>query len=76
MTDPKAGEEKPVYCSFCGRANHEAGVDGVIATDNANICNRCVDMCVEIIQFERLKRKFSTRNEVWIKRDTSDDPSK
>lgn len=41
----------------------------MIAADNANICNRCVDLCVEIIQFERLKKKFGTRNEVWIKRE-------
>jgi len=36
----------PLYCSFCGKADHE--VENLIAGPTAFICNECVDLCKKI----------------------------
>lgn len=41
MSDPK-----PLYCSFCGKSQHEVRM--LITSFSANICNECVDICAEI----------------------------
>jgi hypothetical protein len=40
-------EEEIVFCSFCGKSQHE--VFRMIAGDKVNICSECVDLCNEII---------------------------
>lgn len=35
------------HCSFCGKAKSE--VKQLIAADNANICNECIELCTDLI---------------------------
>ena len=36
------------HCSFCGKKKNE--VDQLIAADDANICNECVALCMDLIE--------------------------
>ncbi|HLA34266.1 MAG TPA: ATP-dependent Clp protease ATP-binding subunit ClpX [Rhodocyclaceae bacterium] len=48
MADIKSGRgEKPLYCSFCGKSQHE--VKKLIAGPSVFICDECVDLCIDII---------------------------
>ena len=49
MTDRK-GQEKLLYCSFCGKSQHE--VKKLIAGPSVFICDECVDLCNDIIRDE------------------------
>src|SRR5574343_709697 len=46
----KGGNEKLLYCSFCGKSQHE--VQRLIAGPQVYICNECVDLCGDIIRDE------------------------
>ena len=35
------------HCSFCGKAKHE--VKKLIAGQDANICNECIELCDDLI---------------------------
>lgn len=41
-----------LYCSFCGKTNHE--VLKLIAGPTVFICNECVDLCSDILANERV----------------------
>ena len=43
-------KEKLLYCSFCGKSQHE--VKKLIAGPSVFICNECVDLCNEIVREE------------------------
>ncbi len=43
-------EAGPLECSLCGKA--EGAVAKVISGPGVNICDVCVDLCVEILQDE------------------------
>jgi ATP-dependent Clp protease ATP-binding subunit ClpX len=47
MADKKAGPEKLLYCSFCGKSQHE--VKKLIAGPSVFICDECIDLCNDII---------------------------
>ncbi|GGX87954.1 ATP-dependent Clp protease ATP-binding subunit ClpX [Vogesella alkaliphila] len=47
--------EKLLYCSFCGKSQHE--VQRLIAGPQVYICNECVDLCTDIIH-EELEAKL------------------
>ena len=49
MTD-KAGGEKLLYCSFCGKSQHE--VRKLIAGPSVFICDECIQLCNDIIREE------------------------
>lgn len=49
MTD-KSGGEKLLYCSFCGKSQHE--VRKLIAGPSVFVCDECVDLCNDIIREE------------------------
>jgi len=49
MSD-KSGNEKLLYCSFCGKSQHE--VRKLIAGPSVFICDECVDLCNDIIREE------------------------
>ncbi|AFP85325.1 ATP-dependent protease ATP-binding subunit ClpX [secondary endosymbiont of Ctenarytaina eucalypti] len=54
MTDKlKNGSRKLLYCSFCGKCQHE--VRKLIAGPSVYICDECVDLCKEIIREEIIK---------------------
>jgi len=44
----KQGDDKLLYCSFCGKSQHE--VRKLIAGPSVFICDECVDLCVDIIR--------------------------
>ncbi|MFM8610368.1 MAG: ATP-dependent Clp protease ATP-binding subunit ClpX, partial [Burkholderiaceae bacterium] len=51
MADKKgASGEKTLYCSFCGKSQHE--VKKLIAGPSVFICDECIDLCNEIIRDE------------------------
>jgi ATP-dependent Clp protease ATP-binding subunit ClpX len=45
-----ANGEKTLYCSFCGKSQHE--VKKLIAGPSVFICDECIDLCNEIIRDE------------------------
>src|SRR5512142_505957 len=49
MTDKKSGD-KLLYCSFCGKSQHE--VKKLIAGPSVFICDECIDLCNDIIRDE------------------------
>jgi ATP-dependent Clp protease ATP-binding subunit ClpX len=50
MSDTTTSTEKPLYCSFCGKSQHE--VKKLIAGPNVFICDECIDLCTDIITEE------------------------
>lgn len=46
----KSEDEKLLYCSFCGKSQHE--VKKLIAGPSVFICDECVDLCNDIIKEE------------------------
>ena len=51
MADKKAASsEKALYCSFCGKSQHE--VKKLIAGPSVFICDECIDLCNDIIRDE------------------------
>lgn len=40
-------KDKTPQCSFCGKAKDE--VQQLIAADDANICNECIELCTDLI---------------------------
>jgi ATP-dependent Clp protease ATP-binding subunit ClpX len=49
MSDKKSGE-KLLYCSFCGKSQHE--VRKLIAGPSVFICDECIELCNDIIRDE------------------------
>src|SRR5574338_380555 len=50
MTEKKSGGEKLLYCSFCGKSQHE--VKKLIAGPSVFICDECIELCNDIIRDE------------------------
>ena len=51
MADKKGtASEKNLYCSFCGKSQHE--VKKLIAGPSVFICDECIDLCNDIIRDE------------------------
>ena len=45
-----ASSEKTLYCSFCGKSQHE--VKKLIAGPSVFVCDECIELCNEIIRDE------------------------
>ena len=50
MTEKKSGPEKLLYCSFCGKSQHE--VKKLIAGPSVFICDECIELCNDIVRDE------------------------
>ena len=50
MADKKSGTEKLLYCSFCGKSQHE--VKKLIAGPSVFICDECIELCNDIVRDE------------------------
>jgi ATP-dependent Clp protease ATP-binding subunit ClpX len=50
MSDKKSSSEKLLYCSFCGKSQHE--VKKLIAGPSVFICDECIELCNDIIRDE------------------------
>ena len=48
MAEKKGTPEKLLYCSFCGKSQHE--VKKLIAGPSVFICDECIDLCNDIIR--------------------------
>jgi len=48
----KGSQEKLLYCSFCGKSQHE--VKKLIAGPSVFICDECIALCNDIIRDEVL----------------------
>ena len=59
-TNNTENSEKLLYCSFCGKSQHE--VRKLIAGPSVFICDECVELCDDIIREEVLD-DFSTSSE-------------
>jgi ATP-dependent Clp protease ATP-binding subunit ClpX len=57
--DKSKDDEKLLYCSFCGKSQHE--VRKLIAGPSVFICDECVELCNDIIR-EEMEEKSSERN--------------
>ena len=50
MSEITTATDKPLFCSFCGKNQHE--VKKLIAGPNVFICDECIDLCTDIITEE------------------------
>jgi ATP-dependent Clp protease ATP-binding subunit ClpX len=50
MPEKKGSSEKVLYCSFCGKSQHE--VKKLIAGPSVFICDECIELCNDIIRDE------------------------
>ncbi|MDR1934285.1 MAG: ATP-dependent Clp protease ATP-binding subunit ClpX [Candidatus Accumulibacter sp.] len=50
MAEKKSGGEKLLYCSFCGKSQHE--VKKLIAGPSVFICDECIELCNDIVRDE------------------------
>ncbi|MBS0959421.1 MULTISPECIES: ATP-dependent Clp protease ATP-binding subunit ClpX [Acetobacter] len=59
----KTGDSKnTLYCSFCGKSQHE--VRKLIAGPTVFICDECVELCMDIIREEHKTSQVSSREGV------------
>ena len=60
----KKSDEKLLYCSFCGKSQHE--VKKLIAGPSVLICDECIDLCNDIIREESPdeQENRATRNDL------------
>ena len=49
-SDQSGDGKNPLYCSFCGKSQHE--VKKLIAGPTVFICDECVELCMDIIREE------------------------
>ena len=52
MSEDNNNDDKLLYCSFCGKSQHE--VKKLIAGPSVFICDECVELCNDIIREEML----------------------
>lgn len=57
MAEQKGTGEKLLYCSFCGKSQHE--VKKLIAGPSVFICDECIDLCNDIIRDEQAEATSS-----------------
>jgi ATP-dependent Clp protease ATP-binding subunit ClpX len=50
LSETTNSADKVLYCSFCGKSQHE--VKKLIAGPSVFICDECIDLCTDIIQEE------------------------
>ena len=50
MAEKKSSTEKLLYCSFCGKSQHE--VKKLIAGPSVFICDECIELCNDIVRDE------------------------
>ncbi|MDP6954241.1 MAG: ATP-dependent Clp protease ATP-binding subunit ClpX [Alphaproteobacteria bacterium] len=63
MNKPTGAESKnTLYCSFCGKSQHE--VRKLIAGPTVFICDECVELCMDIIREEHKNNLVKTRDGV------------
>ncbi len=64
------GDGKLLYCSFCGKSQHE--VRKLIAGPSVFICDECVDLCNDIITEELQEKDEGDKQSLPIPREIND----
>ena len=66
-------KNKTLYCSFCGKSQHE--VEKLIAGPTVFICGECIELCADIIDYtpwkyylSKIKYKLTTINGLFYKK--------
>jgi len=62
MTKPPGDSKNTLYCSFCGKSQHE--VRKLIAGPTVFICDECVELCMDIIREEHKTTLVKSRDGV------------
>ena len=62
MTKPPGNSKNTLYCSFCGKSQHE--VRKLIAGPTVFICDECVELCMDIIREEHKTTLVKSRDGV------------
>ena len=62
MGKPGADSKNTLYCSFCGKSQHE--VRKLIAGPTVFICDECVELCMDIIREEHKSALVKSRDGV------------
>jgi ATP-dependent Clp protease ATP-binding subunit ClpX len=55
VSEKSSSGEKLLYCSFCGKSQHE--VRKLIAGPSVFICDECIELCNDIIREETASDK-------------------
>ena len=55
MAETEDDNKSTLFCSFCGKSQHE--VKKLIAGPTVFICDECIDLCNEIVRDEVLGEK-------------------
>lgn len=58
----KGHDNKILYCSFCGKSQHE--VRKLIAGPSVYICDECVELCLDIIKEDTEKKNSSVTSKL------------
>jgi ATP-dependent Clp protease ATP-binding subunit ClpX len=59
MSKPSGDSKNTLYCSFCGKSQHE--VRKLIAGPTVFICDECVELCMDIIREEHKSALVKSR---------------
>ncbi|HUT48189.1 MAG TPA: ATP-dependent Clp protease ATP-binding subunit ClpX [Alphaproteobacteria bacterium] len=62
MSKPNGDTKNTLYCSFCGKSQHE--VRKLIAGPTVFICDECVELCMDIIREEHKSSLVKSRDGV------------
>jgi len=62
MSKPSGDSKNTLYCSFCGKSQHE--VRKLIAGPTVFICDECVELCMDIIREEHKSHLVKSRDGV------------
>jgi ATP-dependent Clp protease ATP-binding subunit ClpX len=60
MSKASTSDKNTLYCSFCGKSQHE--VRKLIAGPTVFICNECVELCMDIIREENKSSLVKTKD--------------
>lgn len=69
-TTPPSDSKNTLYCSFCGKSQHE--VKKLIAGPTVFICDECVELCMDIIREENKTAMVRSREGVPTPREICD----
>ncbi len=70
MSKPNGDSKNTLYCSFCGKSQHE--VRKLIAGPTVFICDECVELCMDIIREEHKSSLVKSRDGVPTPKDICD----
>ena len=69
-SDQSGDGKNPLYCSFCGKSQHE--VKKLIAGPTVFICDECVELCMDIIREENKNNVSTEKKEIFTPQEIFD----